>query len=152
MSIAHCGLCTACCSSSASFRTSRHTLDPGQSTSIYFDDKVFIVRKEIAQAQIEATRPAQQAPAAYSPQAPATDGSRATADAVRPLLMTRYHGTVSLEPQRINKEMAMIVDEIIQRLASLMGPMLRSRWRSARSVPPVLMTRPCAQSARTAAP
>jgi hypothetical protein len=35
--------------------------------------------------------------------------------------MTRYHGTVSLEPQRINKEMAMIVEEIIQRLTSLTG-------------------------------
>jgi hypothetical protein len=35
--------------------------------------------------------------------------------------ITRYHGTVEIDPQRVNKEMATIVEEIVQRLTSLTG-------------------------------
>ncbi len=95
----------------------------GRSTSIYFDDNAVIVRPEIAQAQIEAARQAQ-APTQIAPVAPS--GGSQEKPYIPPLpqqpkLTTRYHGTVSLDPQRINREMAAIVEEIIQRLTSLTG-------------------------------
>jgi predicted AAA+ superfamily ATPase len=95
----------------------------GHSTSIYFDDNAVIVRPEIAQAQIEAARQAQ-APTQTAPAAP-SGGSQERpyipAEPPQPRLTTRYHGTVSLDPQRVNREMATIVEEIIQRLTSLTG-------------------------------
>src|SRR5690606_7778800 len=95
----------------------------GHSTSIYFDDNAVIVRPEIAQAQIEAARQAQ-APTQTAPSAP-SGGSQERpyipAEPPQPRLTTRYHGTVSLDPQRVNREMATIVEEIIQRLTSLNG-------------------------------
>lgn len=95
----------------------------GHSTSIYFDDNAVIVRPEIAQAQIEAARQAQ-APTQTAPAAP-SGGSQERpyipAEPPQPRLTTRYHGTVSLDPQRVNREMATIVEEIIQRLTSMTG-------------------------------
>lgn len=95
----------------------------GHSTSIYFDDNAVIVRPEIALAQIEAARQAQ-APTQTAPVAP-SGGSQERphipAEPPQPRLATRYHGTVSLDPQRVNREMATIVEEIIQRLTSLTG-------------------------------
>ena len=95
----------------------------GHSTSIYFDDNAVIVRPEIAQAQIEAARQAQ-APTQTAPSAPSAGSQERPyipAEPPQPRLTTRYHGTVSLDPQRINREMATIVEEIIQRLTSLTG-------------------------------
>ncbi len=95
----------------------------GQNTSIYFDDNAMIVRPEVARAQIEATHPA--SPIATSPQnreAEKTSGHTGAATLPpQPKLKTRYHGTVSLDPQRVNREMGTIVEEIVQRLTSLTG-------------------------------
>jgi predicted AAA+ superfamily ATPase len=95
----------------------------GRSTSIYFDDNAVIVRPEIAQAQIEATRQAQ-APTQIAPSV-SSAGSKEKPYIPplpqQPKLTTRYHGTVSLDPQRVNREMAAIVEEIIQHLTSLTG-------------------------------
>ena len=38
-----------------------------------------------------------------------------------PKRTTRYYGRVSLTPQRVNREMDVIVEEIIQRLTELVG-------------------------------
>jgi uncharacterized protein len=95
----------------------------GHSTSIYFDDNAVIVRPEIAQAQLEAARQAQP-PTPTAPSA-SSAGSQARphtpTEPPPPRLTTRYHGTVALDPQRVNREMATIVEEIIQRLTSLTG-------------------------------
>lgn len=92
-----------------------HGLLMRQQASIYFDDNSVIVRPEIAQAQIE-TPP---------------NGDGKDDDGIGdpppppppppPGLKTRYHGTVQLDPQRVNREMATIVDEVIQRLTGLVG-------------------------------
>jgi len=95
----------------------------GQSASIYFDDNGVIVRPEIALKQIEATGSAQ-APV-QTVASTASAGSQARpytpTEPAQPRLTTRYHGTVSLHPQRVNREMATIVEEIIQHLTSLTG-------------------------------
>lgn len=94
-----------------------------QSASIYLDENAVIVRPEIAQAQFDAARQ-MQAPvrtASSSPLAGLQERSHSPAEAPTPRLTTRYHGTVSLDPQRVNREMAMIVDEIIEHLTSQKG-------------------------------
>ncbi len=95
----------------------------GLSTTIYFDDNAVIVRPEIARAQLEAARQVQ-ALTQTAPAAPSADSHERPyipAEPPQPRLTTRYHGTVSLDPQRVNREMATIVEEIIQRLTSLTG-------------------------------
>lgn len=95
----------------------------GNSTSIYFDDSAVIVRPEIAQAQLEAARQAQQ-PTRPAPSAPSSGSQErpyTPTEPVQPKLTMRYHGTVSLDPQRANREMSTIVEEIIQRLTSMTG-------------------------------
>jgi hypothetical protein len=94
----------------------------GQPTSsIYFDDNSVLVRPEIAQEQLDS--PKQQI--VHPPGIPASErfGAPTATPSIppRPRLTTRYHGTVSLDPQRVNREMATIVEEIIQRLTSLTG-------------------------------
>ena len=40
---------------------------------------------------------------------------------MKPQLTTRYYGRVDLNPQRVNREMGLIVEEVIERLTSLIG-------------------------------
>lgn len=93
----------------------------GDRGSIYIDDKAVIVRADVASRQLEATQQAHQ----QRPITPATSVSsgqkinEAEVDGHQPKLTTRYHGTVSLNPQRVTREVSTIVDEIIQHLTSL---------------------------------
>lgn len=94
----------------------------GERASIYFDENSIIVRPEIAQQQIEAMRSAR--PSNQPTAQPSTRVERPETRTVEPLppkLTTRYHGTVELDPQRVNREMGIIVEEVIQRLTSLTG-------------------------------
>ncbi len=98
----------------------------GQPTAdLYFDDNSVVVHPEVAQKQIDSQR--QQT--AQPPTMPSSErlGSPTVTPSTppRPRLMTRYHGTVTLDPQRANKEMATIVEEIIQHLAGLTGTDVR---------------------------
>ena len=88
-------------------------------SSIYFDDNAVIVRPEIAEAQLEADRPSP--PTSYLPPTPGGSSRRQLDEPPEPRLATRFHATTSLDPQRANKDMALIVEEIIQRLTSLTG-------------------------------
>jgi hypothetical protein len=94
----------------------------GQPTSnLYFDDNAVLVRPEVAQEQIDKLR--QQTLHLSSIPSSERVGTPSVTPSTppRPRLTTRYHGTVSLDPQRVNREMATIVEEIIQRLTSLTG-------------------------------
>ena len=44
-----------------------------------------------------------------------------TEDAPETQVTTRYYGRVDLNPQRVNREMGLIVEEVIERLTSLVG-------------------------------
>jgi hypothetical protein len=92
--------------------------------SVYFDEHSVIVRPEAADAQLEAEyRSREDAVPAYRPTPTALnhEGTAHQPSAAQPQLTTRYHGTVSIDPQRVNKDMAVIVEEIIQRLTGLRG-------------------------------
>ena len=94
-----------------------------RSTSIYFDDNATLVRAEVVHEQLETMRQAQDTiKPASNPRSTANPSINNEAiEPAQPQLTTRYHGTVSLDPQRVNREMGMIVEEIIQRLTSLTG-------------------------------
>jgi hypothetical protein len=93
--------------------------------NLYFDDSAVVVRPEVAEQQLATAREAQP----VAPAAPAADDSegasrgrgREEAPTPAPRLARRYHGTVALDAQRANREMSMLVEEIIQRLTSLTG-------------------------------
>ncbi len=86
----------------------------GKAVQVYFDDQSVLVRPEVASAQSTAAVAIPSEARVYQPAVTQTAPAK-------PCLTTRYHGTVSIDPQRVNKEMGIIVEEIIQRLTSLTG-------------------------------
>jgi predicted AAA+ superfamily ATPase len=97
-------------------------LSMGEPASIYFDDTSMIVRAEVALQQLEAMWNA--GTSNRMPPQPAAKLNRTTPEMAAPpppKVRSRYHGSVELDPQRANREMGTIVEEIIQRLSSLGG-------------------------------
>ncbi len=96
-------------------------------TTVYFDDNTVLVRAEAVEPQYEAERFKRDQQNASTPALNITtkrDTGKLSAvalSAAKTQITTRYHGTASLDPQRANREMATIVEEIIQRLTSLTG-------------------------------
>lgn len=88
-------------------------------SGIYFDDNVVIMRPEAAEEQLQALRPPP--PTTPMPVVPGAMSPTRPSEPAKIRGTSRYHGTASLNPQRANKDIALIVDEIIQRLTSLTG-------------------------------
>jgi hypothetical protein len=95
----------------------------GESGSIYVDDNALIVRAEVATKQLEIIQQSYQPRQVNQSPNPSPERTvdRTPIDVHQPKVTTRYHGTVSLDPQRVNREMSTIVEEIIQHLTSLTG-------------------------------
>lgn len=99
--------------------------------TVYFSDSDVLVQPDVARAQERQERSAVDQPgaqatltgegqaSAFTPASSATPREEHRPNAPRPV--TRFYGTVTLDPRRINKEVATIVEEIIQRLAGLPG-------------------------------
>jgi len=97
----------------------------GDPSSVYIDGTSVLVHPEAAQRQLDADR-AQAAIASPEGVAPDSRGttsvtSRPPVVDPRPSAPSRYFGAVSIDAQRVNKEMGLIVDEVIQRLTALTG-------------------------------
>jgi len=99
-------------------------------SSIHFDDASVLVHPEAAQLQQDEDRA--RAETARATNVLPTDQQAEIDDSTRtppkpaevdpqPPAVTRYYGSVSIDPQRGNREMGRIVDEVIQRLTSLTG-------------------------------
>ena len=93
---------------------------------LYFDDNEVLMRPIAADAQLEAEQRQRDSASGIAPSAPnerPISGSSPLQPSApaKPKRITRYHGTVEIDPQRGNKEMATIVEEIVQRLTSLTG-------------------------------
>ncbi|NDJ86904.1 MAG: ATP-binding protein, partial [Chloroflexi bacterium] len=94
----------------------------GQQASICFDENAVLVHPEVAQEQLEAMQAAQQQSQGslrHSPSSRTQETFSEPDEPPQPRPITRYHGTVQLDPQRVNREVGTIVEEIIQRLTSL---------------------------------
>lgn len=82
-----------------------------KSVTIYFDGNDLIVRPEVAmklRAQAEQAPQVERKRVAHAPQLPKEKKPK-----------IRYYGRVAVEPDRANRDMLTIVEEIIQRLSSL---------------------------------
>ncbi len=101
------------------------------SGSIYFDANSVIVRPEVAEAQLEREWTEQErkkgASAGSAKVKDRDEGSKVGTMPPEPPLavLSRFHGSVSVDPQRVNKELPLIVEEVIQRLTSLTGCTVR---------------------------
>lgn len=101
--------------------------------SVYFNDSDVLVQTDVARAQVFQDRTA--ADQRGVPVTLISDGQSGVVaptgttivppdKGTKPIVsspVTRFYGTVSLDPRRINKEVAAIVEEVIQRLASQPG-------------------------------
>ena len=100
-------------------------LTMGGTFTLYFDDNAVIVKPEIARAQLDAQRAAEQRerdpemPARHADQPPQTLLPPDSPAPPKP--KTRYYGSVEIDPQRARRDLSQIADEIIVRLASLPG-------------------------------
>lgn len=92
-----------------------------QVSSIYFDDNAVIVRPEIAEDQLRKVAPPQPPQRGSGTTQPPPGGVTLPVHPPKAQTISRFHGTASLNPERANKDMSFIVDEIIQRLTSLTG-------------------------------
>ncbi|NLE53142.1 MAG: ATP-binding protein, partial [Chloroflexi bacterium] len=101
----------------------------GTSSSVYIDDASVLVHPDAAlrqldedRARAEVARSALSAKVERDPET-ADTAERTPLPAVEPgpPALTRYFGSVAVDSQRVNREMGLIVEEVIQRLTSLTG-------------------------------
>ncbi|MBK8988277.1 MAG: DUF499 domain-containing protein [Chloroflexi bacterium] len=91
---------------------------PGQ---IYFDDQSILIHPDHAK---EPPPPPPKPGTGPLPPKPRTDrkpGDDFVPPPPEPKATTRYYGRVELDPQRVNREMGLIVEEVIERLTSIVG-------------------------------
>jgi uncharacterized protein len=96
--------------------------------TIYFDDNAVLVRPEAAAYQRNLELLQQEAQKQVEDSSNGRAGQGDSGKVVtggrtepKPKVARRYHGTISLDPQRPNREFTAIVEEIVQRLTSLTG-------------------------------
>jgi predicted AAA+ superfamily ATPase len=99
-------------------------------SSIYFDDQSVLVHPDEAQRQNDEDRERAEAAKAATrgredeaavSVGPTGPGAEEEVEELRSPALTRYYGAVSIDPQRGNREMGVIIEEVIQRLTSLTG-------------------------------
>jgi predicted AAA+ superfamily ATPase len=102
------------------------------SGSIYFDSNSVIVRREVAEAQLEREWAERERKKGVTESGGTKvssfdKGSKSstTPPEPEPAVLSRYHGSVSVDPLRVNRELPLIVEEVIQRLTSLTGCTVR---------------------------
>ncbi len=95
-------------------------------STIYLDDSAVLVRADSAEQQQQREHQKHEQVSLASSAASVVNSSSGKSITTQPepqktRSITRYHGTVALDPQRVNREMSTIVEEIVQRLTSLTG-------------------------------
>ncbi len=103
-----------------------HGLAFRSASSIYFDDESVLVHPDEAQRQIDEDRAVAEPRDSEQvvTEQPADRAPGPPVVVVPPPRLTHYYGAVAIDPQRANKDMGLVVDEVIQRLTSLTGCMV----------------------------
>jgi predicted AAA+ superfamily ATPase len=102
----------------------------GQQTAVGEADAGLLVRPDVARAQLNAEAAARGAPSTSGPAAGAGGATAAagasagsgTASSVRP---TRFHGTISLDPERVGRDAGRIAEEVVAHLTGIVGANVR---------------------------
>jgi len=99
--------------------------------SVYFDEQSVLVHPDAAQQQLDAdrakaerSRPVASRGDSVPGEYPDEDGEAVVEPEPvedQPPELTRFYGVVSIDAQRINREIGLVVEEVIQRLTSLTG-------------------------------
>jgi predicted AAA+ superfamily ATPase len=112
----------------------------GPVSAIYFDDDAVIVKPAVAEAQVTGEEavsipPATDHSGAGSAAAetgqrrwgtgPADSSGGAAVDSGRPAMVTRFHGTVDVDPVRARKVLTDVVDEVLVHLAAYPDAIVR---------------------------
>ena len=106
-------------------------LRSGQMMSTEDCERGLLVRPEVAVRQIEAETPAPQPPmaagGAVRPGAARGGEGQPLTPPEQPaqVVLKRYHGTVSLDPERVGRDASQIADEVIAHLVGLVGAKVR---------------------------
>jgi hypothetical protein len=94
----------------------------GETTRVTLDSAGLLVKPDVAARQIEAQRRPDETPTEPGEADPTRrpgDGPMPPADVPLRLLMRRFHGSVSLDPERLGRDAGRIAEEIIQHLTTL---------------------------------
>jgi predicted AAA+ superfamily ATPase len=133
----------------------------GQNVAVSEDSPFgLLVKPDIAWKQMEEDRPsATPAPAGESPTSPSSISTSPTGDTIStPTKLTapskpkRFHGTVTLDPQRVGRDAGKIAEEVIAHLTSLIDSDVTVRLDIEASVPagvPDNVVRTVTENART---
>jgi predicted AAA+ superfamily ATPase len=135
----------------------------GQNVAVSEDSPFgFLVKPDIAWKQMEADRPiVSPVPAGETPASPASSSATSVtptgtisepAKPSAPAKPKRFHGTVTLDPQRVGRDAGKIAEEVIAHLTSLIGSDVTVRLDIEASVPagvPDNVVRTVTENART---
>jgi uncharacterized protein len=103
----------------------------GKPIQVYFDGKDILVRPEIAHKLLLEAEEAQAPKTTTITPSRTTDGSKEDDTSVvspqKPKVEKRYYGSISINPQRVNRDVGQIVEEIVERLMSQAGSELEIR-------------------------
>lgn len=135
----------------------------GQNVAVSEDSPFgFLVKPDIAWKQMEADRPiVSPVPAGETPTSPASSSATSVtptstisepAQPSAPAKPKRFHGTVTLDPQRVGRDAGKIAEEVIAHLTSLIGSDVTVRLDIEASVPagvPDNVVRTVTENART---
>lgn len=113
--------------------------DSGQ---VYFDDQSILVHPDhVKIAPPPPPRPSgtDQIPTTTQIGEPKPGIGTSTEVEPKPQVTTRYYGRVDLNPQRVNREMGLIVEEVIERLTSLVGCEVEITLEVSARLPEALM-------------
>ena len=111
-------------------------LQYGQVGNIYFDGNDVIVRKDVAKQiaeQMQADTIEENQVSSVADET--TVAQPKTPDEAPQVKDRRYYGSVDIDPQRVNREVGIIVDEIIERLVSNPGTNVQIRIEISASNP-----------------
>jgi hypothetical protein len=108
-----------------------------------------IVKAEIAQAQIDAEQGAKapktyqvsEKSGGYDPSGKSDQSSKSNDSTIAPIIepeksiLRRFHGSVEIDPMRINRDMSAIADEIVQHLTALAGAKVKITLEISADIP-----------------
>jgi hypothetical protein len=85
-----------------------------------------LVKPEVARKQRESERPPEQPPEDKGNGKPdgngkGTGGDGGTTQPPPPLVLRRFHGSISLDPTRLGRDAGRVADEVVSHLAGLVG-------------------------------
>ncbi len=134
-------------------------LRAGQVVSLSADGAALLVRPEVARRQMDAEKPAPTNPS----EGPGSDGGGKTAPPPSPgedppsppptpPQPRRFHGTVSLSPDRVGRDAAKVAEEVVAHLTGLVGAKVRVTLEIEAEIPsgaPEQVVRTVTENSRT---